>query len=167
MKTIDLEKTMEKCRAHWEAAQNNSNRRFVVFMPVFVGEDYDGKIEGNMTFNASWAQEEVISYDEQGFDGLVRNIDWNDCDTDTLYGMLGSNSALQECSAGEIIDGLEDGLTPMTKIEREAVQKWKAEQIDGELDHWWSEDNAKDSIANYTKEQVFLWAKKMGFEIVE
>ena len=68
MAAIDFKKTLEKCKVHWEAAQRDNSFRYTVFDPVFVGEEYDGKLDGMNTFSTAWEEDEIISYDMKGFD---------------------------------------------------------------------------------------------------
>lgn len=99
MAIINFKETLYKCEEHWKAAQRNSSFRYTVFTPVFDGEKYDGEIEGMNTFSTSWDDDEIISYDNQGFDEEYDeenlNFEWR-CDDWGISPMSESETAIYE-----------------------------------------------------------------------
>lgn len=57
MGKIDFDKTMDLCRAAWEKAQYDNQWKFVVFEPVFVGEEPDYEKIFMHSYNTSFQEE--------------------------------------------------------------------------------------------------------------
>ena len=51
--------------------------------------------------------------------------------------------------------------------EKDIVNEWKAEQIDAELEHYWTNDNDKDSPYNNSIKAIQDWAERNGCLIAE
>lgn len=156
MRTISLDKTLTKCRAHWEAAQRNPLRKFTVFSPIFLGEKYIGAIDED-----KWPSDVILSFSGEGADGLVRNLNYNECNTRELFERLGKEE-FKEFSAQEIINFLTKGYgeLKMNSEEKEIALKWMNENIDAELDFWWSQENDEESPENIAKEAILEYAKR-------
>ena len=141
MKTIDVDKTLDKCEKTWKAAQQDNRFRFTVFNPVFVGEKYNGEIDDINTFNTSWEDDEIISYDIQGFDSADDQIDWNECETDSLYSDLGLSEEKLNNAGIYLTDILYDTCNiRLSDKQKKIIEEWKDEQINEYLDSLWRED---------------------------
>jgi len=160
MEIIDLNKTLEKCEAHWRASQRSSSYKYTVFNPVYVGENYNGEIEGVNTQNTGWYDDEIITFNNAGWDTVDGQIDWNECPVGELYDDIKIYP--------EYFDELEDGTYDLTEDQEQIIREWKEEQIDAELDVWWTCDNdLHESPAIDSEKAIRRYAERHNLEIVK
>lgn len=155
MKKLDFNKTLDLCFEAWKMAQLDNSYKVVVFEPILEGEEIsEDKI--SIVTNNTYFEDIFLEIDNQGFDNLDSEINWEEIELDELEEKLGYKI--------ENLEELEEN-KKLTEKEKEIIKEWKNEIIENLLKYYWNEGDLEPAKREY-KEIIRDYAKENNLDII-
>lgn len=158
MKKLDFNKTLDLCFKAWKIAQLDNSYKVVVFEPVMEGEEINENNISIVTHNTYFEEEPFLEIDNQGFDNLDSEINWEEIELDELEERLGYE-----------IDNLEElkeeNERNLTEKEKEIIKEWENEIIEDLLKYYWNEGDLEPAKQKY-KEIIRDYAEENNLDII-
>ena len=163
---IDLQKTLNKCEAHWKASKMNSSFKYTVFEPVYIGKEYNGEIDDINTQNTEWNSDEIITFNNSGWDNIESEIIWSECSTKELYKNLKLNKEKLKKIDVYLDDILNDsGIIRLSEKQKKIIEEWKNDEIEELLSFQWTE-RSDNSYSDKAKTAIYEYGKRNKLQVI-